>query len=318
MDATSGNAVVDWGECNMGEAQVLTDFVAWTRANYPARHYVLYFWGHGWSWHPGWVMEDETNNGALDIDEIEGALDSLGFVDVVAYDACNMASIEVEMLWRGHATAVTGSQEWVGWDGIESDNLLAQLHANPSMTADQVAVAISQGTGTELTWSAVALDARFDTLVSAVDTWAAALLTALPVFRSQYQAAFGATQSFEDAPMDKDLYDMAYELHRLVPDTAVQARCSRVMSAVNAAVLHEHHDNALPGAHGVTIYHPETNWSGDSDNAYYLTLGFAADTRWDEFLAAWHTGNTSKSQNTAYPKRRSLQDDGRAPPSPRQ
>jgi hypothetical protein len=106
---------------------------------------------------------------------------------------------------------------------------------------------------------------------------------------------------------------MAFEIHRLVPDTVVQARCSRVMSAVSAAVLHEHHDNTLPGAHGITIYHPETNWSGDSDNAYYLTLGFALETRWDEFLAAWHTGSAAKSRNTAYPQRRSAQADGRAP-----
>ena len=32
----------------------------WSKANYPADHYALYFWGHGWGWHPDWTMEDET------------------------------------------------------------------------------------------------------------------------------------------------------------------------------------------------------------------------------------------------------------------
>ena len=63
MVADAGSAVADWGERNMGNPQTLTDFVTWSKANYPANHYALYFWGHGWSWHPGWVMEDDTERG---------------------------------------------------------------------------------------------------------------------------------------------------------------------------------------------------------------------------------------------------------------
>jgi hypothetical protein len=53
MRANSASAVADWGEKNMGDPQTLIDFVTWTKANYPADHYALYFWGHGWSWHAG-------------------------------------------------------------------------------------------------------------------------------------------------------------------------------------------------------------------------------------------------------------------------
>src|SRR3990170_711972 len=60
MVADSAGAVADWGERNFGDPQTLIDFVTWTKANYPADHYALYFWGHGWSWHPGWVMQDDT------------------------------------------------------------------------------------------------------------------------------------------------------------------------------------------------------------------------------------------------------------------
>ena len=60
MLATSENAVADWGERDFGDKQTLIDFVTWTKANYPADHYALYFWGHGWNWHPGYVMRDET------------------------------------------------------------------------------------------------------------------------------------------------------------------------------------------------------------------------------------------------------------------
>ncbi len=80
-------------------------------------------------------------------------------------------------------------------------------------------------------------------------------------------------------------------------------------------MLHEHHGPAYTGAHGITIYHPEVDWTTDSDNTYYRTLGFTLVTSWDEFLDAWHAGSVGKAPDRSYPTRRSLQADGRAPPS---
>jgi hypothetical protein len=111
MTAAPENAIADWGERNMGDKQTLIDFVTWTKTNYPADHYALIFWGHGWNWHPGYVMADDTNADTLDYDEQKAALPSLGFIDVVGYDGCNMASIEILNLWHGYATALTGTQE---------------------------------------------------------------------------------------------------------------------------------------------------------------------------------------------------------------
>ena len=65
MTAAPENAVADWGERNMGDPQTLVDFVTWTKANYPADHYALYFWGHGWNWHPGYIMADDTSGDTL-------------------------------------------------------------------------------------------------------------------------------------------------------------------------------------------------------------------------------------------------------------
>ena len=104
-------------------------------------------------------MEDDTSNDTLDYDETKAAIPSLGFIDVVGYDGCNMASIEIMDLWHGHATALTGSQEYVGWDGLEYDVFLKQLKANPAMSADQLAINSSASTLTDKTWSAMAVDA---------------------------------------------------------------------------------------------------------------------------------------------------------------
>jgi hypothetical protein len=287
MTASPENAVADWGERNFGDKQTLIDFVTWTKANYPADHYALYFWGHGWNWHPDFVMQDDTNNDTLDMEEIEAALPSLGFIDMVGFDGCNMASIEVQLLWHGHATALAHSQEWVGGEGLQYDLILAQLAANPNMTADQVAIASSQSATSDKTWSAVAVDSRFDALLNAVDQWSVALNNGLGAHRKKYDRAFGATRSFWQAPMDKDLYDMAFEVHRNVADTNIKTRSQAVMNAVDAVVLHERHVNAYADVHGITIYHISRATQKDSDYTYYRGLDFALQTGWDEFLDAY-------------------------------
>ena len=288
MTAAPENAVADWGERNMGDPQTLIDFVTWTKSNYPADHYVLVFWGHGWNWHPGYVMADDTNADTLEYEEMRFAIPSLGFIDVVGYDGCNMASIEIFDLWHGHATAVTSSQEWVGAEGLQYDIVLAQLVSNPNMTADQVAISFSQSATADKTWSAVAVDGRYTALKTAVNDWSLALKAGLGTYRKKYDRAFGATQDFWQAPMDKDLYDMAYEINRLISDTNIRITSQAVMSAVDAVVLHERHVNAYSGAHGITIYHISKASQKDSNYAYYRsTIDFALYTEWDEFLDAY-------------------------------
>ena len=299
MTADLVNADSNWDaqyadELDMGDPQTLINFVAWTKANYPADHYALYFWGHGWNWHPDYVMQDDTtevtqpDDATLDYHETQAAIPSLGFIDVVGYDGCNMASIEIFNLWHGHATAVSSSQEYVGWDGIEYDQVIKALVANPNMTADQVAIATSQSAINDKTWSAVAVDSRFTTLKNAVNDLAIALNSGLAANRSKINRAFGATRSFWQAPMDKDLYDMAYELNRNVTDFTIKARSVAVMNAFAGVVLHERHVNAYSDVHGITIYHISKASEKDSNYTYYrATIDFALQTAWDEFLNAY-------------------------------
>ena len=84
--------------------------------------------------------QDTLDYDTLDYDEIKAAIPSLGFIDMVGFDGCNMASIEIYKLWQGHATAVAASEDYVNWNGIEYDVVLSQLVADPDITAEQVAM----------------------------------------------------------------------------------------------------------------------------------------------------------------------------------
>jgi hypothetical protein len=233
-------------------------------------------------------MRDDTNNDTLDYAEEKAAIPSLGFIDVVGYDGCNMSTIEIFNLWHGHATAVTGSQEYVGWEGLQYELVLAQLAAHPTMTADQVAIAFSQSATADKTWSAVAVDGRFNTLLTAVNDWSVALKNGLANNRKQYDQAFTATRSFWQAPMDKDLYDMAYEINNKVTDANIKTKSQAVMNAFSSVILHERHANSYAEVHGITIYHISKATEKDALYTYYRsTIDFALQTGWDEFLDAY-------------------------------
>ncbi len=88
--------------------------------------------------------------------------------------------------------------------------------------------------------------------------------------------------------MDKDLYDMAYEINSRVSDQNIKNKSQAVMNAVNSVVLSERHVNAYADVHGITIYHISKATEKDSNYTYYrTTLDFALQTGWDEFLEAY-------------------------------
>ncbi len=299
--ATPQNAAADWGEANMGDPQTLIDFVQWTKAHYPAEHYALTFWNHGWSWRPSQSIWDETDVDTLDQHEIEAVLDIVGPIDVIAYDACQMATIENQATVKDHAQAMVASQEYLNMDGIEYELVIPALQDNPDMTADDLAVLINQSTSStrERTGSAVALDERWDVLIEAVDAWAVALQGGLTSYRSDYVRAFRLAEFFWGDRTAKDLYELAYGINTRIDDRDLQAKCQAVMSAIDGVVLDEWHTKPYHGAHGISIFLPmraqdldEASSPEWNDFEYYREmLVFSRLTHWDEFIDAFINGS---------------------------
>ncbi len=50
MEPTKSNAISNLGELNMGDPNVLKDFIFWGKSNYPAKNYFLVIWDHGDGW----------------------------------------------------------------------------------------------------------------------------------------------------------------------------------------------------------------------------------------------------------------------------
>jgi hypothetical protein len=96
--------------------------------------------------------------------------------------------------------------------------------------------------------------------------------------RQAMTRAFGTTKDMWQAPVDKDLYDMALEINAGVNDANIKAKAQAVLAAYPSVVLHERHVSQYADAHGITIfyigkaadettswinwsYYPNTDWA---------------------------------------------------------
>jgi len=292
MLADAASAVADWGERNMGDPQTLTDFVTWTKASYPATNYLLVFWDHGYMTFQGYTSRDDSSAGdALNEDEQVAAMSAAGPVSVVAWDMCNRQMVEVGADWQPFAAAMAGSESYTNWEGIQYDAVIAALRATPTMTPQQVSDKIAlTALGDSDTYSSVALDARFTTLMTAIDQWALALKAGLPVYRSACVSARRSTVSYYNVAFD--LWQLAYNMKAKVADPTIKARCDAVMAAAAACTTANWTSTSkqFDKSKGLMVWMPSTRQQltpySATDFTYYRTLRLSTQTNWDEFLAA--------------------------------
>jgi hypothetical protein len=135
------------GAKSMAEPQNLSEFVVWAKANFPAEHYALILWNHGNG--TGGYGLDTSNTGKI-VDskgnfkgfklmslpnlhqaykDIRSQIDKP--LDVVIYDACLMASIEVAEITATVANAMAGSAELEPGHGIDYAHLLSNVGTTP-------------------------------------------------------------------------------------------------------------------------------------------------------------------------------------------
>jgi hypothetical protein len=304
MTPTPANALMDLGECNMGDPNTVRDFVEWTMTEFPADNYALILWNHGDGWKSinKWVpwaedikdakdagltrgiCVDDTNNDYLSLQETEQAL--MGkYVQLLGYDACLMHMIEVVYQVMANGGISVGSEESEPWDGWPYDTILNDLIGNPSMSPSILGETIvsryieSYAPATYETQSAVD-QTDLPTLATAVENFAQALINELPYHKDEIEQARTEVDSVGDYI---DLYHFAELVELYIPSATSAAQA--VMDNLGNAVYAEAHGSSHPNFYGLSIYFPE------AEGAYlssYENTKFAVDTHWDKFLKEYY------------------------------
>lgn len=281
------------GEVNMGNGDALVDFVRFCAQNYPAEHYALIIWNHGYGFKGNNkdISFDETSGGdALTIPELGNALRQAknytgGKIDLLGMDACLMALIEVAYEIRNCAQLLVTSQESEPLEGWNYPLFLQALSDNPSMSAFELAHYIVDSYINSywiqsITLSAVDLT-RVSALAQAVDNLASAILSDTLTSPQVYLALGDSAQYFDDY----DYVDLAHLALLISGDprimsTTVKNAALAVYSLVENAVFYSRTSGAgVSNAYGLSIYFPYKQYLSK-----YESLAFARDTHWDECI----------------------------------
>ncbi len=127
----------DLGSQSLAAPHMLSDFVLWATTHFPAQHYALILWNHGDGVN-GYGLDTSTagQNSLLHLTDLQQAYQTIRSqlaqpLDIVVYDACLMASIEVAEVTATLANAMSASAELEPGHGIDYAHLLQTLQQTP-------------------------------------------------------------------------------------------------------------------------------------------------------------------------------------------
>jgi hypothetical protein len=306
-DTPSVTPLQDLGEQNMGNPNVLQDFVEWTITNYPAEHYALAIWNHGGGWRilqerlierassirsrgeldtsiAKAVAWDDTDGDVLYMKEVQEALEAAKQkieeragttvkLDVVGFDACLMGMVEVAYAMRNVANYVVGSEETEPGDGWPYDTFLNDLVVAPSTNPKDFAKLIVTKYGdaytSGITQASVDL-AKLSNLCIKIDNFTNKAKTEwskLKVARANTLVYHPLGPSYWGI----DLWDFADRAYNQVTSMDIKTTALELKNAIDEFVINEHHSADMAGSHGIAIYFPETQtvFNNDPDHTGY-------------------------------------------------
>lgn len=285
-----------WGEVNMADPVTLQTFITRAVALYPAENYVLDFWDHG-----GGIMgvcwDDTSNSDKLTMTELRSAIVNAGVaIDVVLFDACDMAQAEIAHQFVGYSDYIVFSQETMWGYGFPYDTILAGLVATPTMTDRDFAVMV----GEEFTvfygalgWNTCTISvydmAYLTTVSNAVGAFASGMKATMSTTYKTYKSCRLAT---EDAAGAADLMGFAKLVSANAKvSTDVRNAAAAVVSAVDMAIIYEWHSKDCNGMNGLGIWFPTSSvsyyWSSTVETMY-RSMPFDAATHWADFLDSYY------------------------------
>lgn len=309
LDIEQGAASVerDLGEINLGDPQVLTNFIAEGISRFPADNYMLVISDHGASW-PG-LGPDDSGEDMLTLPELDQAittgLDAAGVekLAILGFDACLMSTYEVASTLAPLADRMIASQELEpghGWDYAS----LELLRTGAPVTADELGSAILDGyraqAKAEDTEASITLSLTDLTKISALDDAVNAFSRSLAERAVSVSPAVGRAradvQAYGREPEEEgdanvvDLGDLASRIGVAALDVSPQA--DAVVRAQNDAILKMVEGSAAIKSTGLSVYFPPTSDQFDADYANVL-----GDTPWRTFLAAFYGEGAAIPEN---------------------
>ena len=300
---TNSRIMLNRAAADMGDWHELSEFIRWTKANYPAEKYFLSIWNHGYGWKPvddanshamkprrvrGISSDDQTGN-EISTQDMARALARAGGVDVLAYDACLMQGVETAYEVRKHADFVVGSEAMEPGSIQHYGKLLAYLKDSPraeaGSTADKwvelykdfftsgnAAKRRKKTEGIVVTHSAIKSE-KLERFTELLEAW---IKLALGHWDGSAMAkGKKKAKAYEDREY-KDLVDFVSIVGAAHSSPSVKAAGEELIAFAKEEMISSNWSRSKR-SHGMTIYVPRRKYS-----PLYDTLAFSRQGSWPE------------------------------------
>jgi hypothetical protein len=282
-------------EKNYGDGATFQWFITEVTALYPSEKLAVIGWDHGYAWR--YFSNDQTSGDKITMPELQAAIEDAGIpIDILAFDACNMAAIEV--VWQvsltGLVDILVGSEETIPMNGFPYDLMLTSVANDPSRTPTQVATDMVDGWAAyydPLSWAqSICLSATDVQSIgqqsSAFVDWAAAMHANLGAYAKEYKKAIRDTYAAYATNKHLDMADLGDNIlaNSRISNAALRTATAAIVTAIDSSVIASWAGDWAAACRGLTIWWGLTSDWDYSGPAYLAEVAFAIDTGWGAFL----------------------------------
>ena len=274
---------------NMGDAQTLYEFLDFANTNYPADHVAVTFWNHGGGSVSGAAFDELHDLDSLDLSEMYQAFNEVWpantadpALELVGFDTCLMATVDVASVFQNFAKYLVASEEVEPGNGWLYSGWLGALAEDPSMDGAALGRAICDsyyegceavGTEDQTTLSLTDLT-RLTPLLEAYETFgqeAFASAAEDPGFFAELGRAAAQSENYGGNTREQGYTNMV-DMGHLARQTAWMLPSAQgVLDALADCVLYQVGGVYRSEATGLSCYY---SYNGDVDDFNgYATLG---------------------------------------------
>lgn len=299
-------------EIDSGSTAVATKFATWTAENFPAEHYMLAYWDHGNGifanggqfFNKGFAWDDKgTHMGTNALSTILPAFKQAAGknLDILGFDACLMAHVELAYQAKGNADYLVASEELepgAGWAYHDWLSAVSKTDKSPKAVASALVDSFgrsyapggsqnSSGRQFDITLSATDINAMTAQVVPAMNKLAGSLTAALPTHKAAIANARKNTESYDN----RDCADLGHftkaVMSENLPDN-VKADALAVQRALGNAIVREVHTGktinvGVKNASGLVVYFPQATMTYNARYSDPKQILFANEG-WKDFL----------------------------------
>lgn len=277
---------------NMGNPQTLVDFLTYCEEEHPADHTMVVFWNHGGASF-GYGYDSVYLNDFLSLEELRWAFEQVYTldennppVDIIGFDACLMASMEVAEALNGAANYLVASEEVEPGYGWDYTDLMTRIVENPRMNSLQMSRAVADsymdfyaksaaedGTASNELYSVLDLTFADDLYQAYSDFAASALKVSADYAGTAAYLGKSANGSIKFCGADQDGYN-TLDLGLFMEGAAelFPEESEAVLKLLDKMVLYNRRGDSYREATGITVYYPAAvkDWYGFYKSVDYI------------------------------------------------